>query len=274
MNYEMEELLPVVGRLAEKYTAFESTSVTYEKAEQLMGAVLYCIQEIEPPETEALAPAKSIPAQQAYEMGIACVEKKAKEALEMYNKILPDFHWYGNCCLYDTFVTELPEFFKWYDIRFEPQNTILTLDYPVLKDISRYTGVDKIYQYIHCIYLEQNFLHKFSEADVTKILSNYHKEYQELAENICEIVLQSVIWHILAGKQFLAQDFLEEDFTRIQEILRQSTREDLIGKLVYNLQSFLHQYFDDTEELAKYLTEAVPGIIIRMKAAGRVDLPV
>ena len=44
MHYEMEELIPIVGRLAEKYTANESTSVTYEKAEQLMGAVLYCMR--------------------------------------------------------------------------------------------------------------------------------------------------------------------------------------------------------------------------------------
>ena len=44
--YTMEELVPVVGRLAEKYCAGESSSVTYEKAEQLMGAVLYCIHEV------------------------------------------------------------------------------------------------------------------------------------------------------------------------------------------------------------------------------------
>ena len=40
MDYEMEELVPIVGKLAEKYTAHESTSITYEKAEQLMEAVL------------------------------------------------------------------------------------------------------------------------------------------------------------------------------------------------------------------------------------------
>lgn len=46
MDYEMEELVPIVGKLAEKYTSHESTSITYEKAEQLMGAVLYCIHEL------------------------------------------------------------------------------------------------------------------------------------------------------------------------------------------------------------------------------------
>ena len=33
MNYEMEELVPIVGKLAEKYTGYESTSITYEKAD-------------------------------------------------------------------------------------------------------------------------------------------------------------------------------------------------------------------------------------------------
>ena len=37
MNYEMEELFPIVGRLAERYTGMDSTSVSYEKAEQAIG---------------------------------------------------------------------------------------------------------------------------------------------------------------------------------------------------------------------------------------------
>ena len=45
MGYGMNDLIPVVARLAEKYVGGDSTSVTYEKAEQLMEAVLYCIHE-------------------------------------------------------------------------------------------------------------------------------------------------------------------------------------------------------------------------------------
>ena len=38
MELTMEELVPIVGKLAEKYTAFEHTSMTYEEAQQLMQA--------------------------------------------------------------------------------------------------------------------------------------------------------------------------------------------------------------------------------------------
>ncbi len=70
MDYKMEELIPVVSRLAEKYTAFEDSSVTYEKAEQLMEAVLYCIRELERSDENLIAVGKELcSAQQAYETG-------------------------------------------------------------------------------------------------------------------------------------------------------------------------------------------------------------
>jgi hypothetical protein len=45
MKYSQEELMPVVAKLAARYTSNESTSISYDKARQLMGAVIYCIKE-------------------------------------------------------------------------------------------------------------------------------------------------------------------------------------------------------------------------------------
>lgn len=129
--YGMEELVPLVGKLADRYNGYEDTSVTYEKAQQLMGAVLYCIREAMWAGGNAMASREKVPAQQMYEAGLKAVEEKVKKALEIYNEMMPEFDSYGNRCLYDTFVKGLPEFFKWYDMRFYPQDTILTLDYPL-----------------------------------------------------------------------------------------------------------------------------------------------
>ena len=84
--------------------------------------------------------------------------------------------------------SEMPEFFKWYDIRFNPKDTILTLDYPVTRDLSGYTGIDRIYEYLKCIRKEQDFLHSFPESYVRGVLRKYCFGYQEMIENIYEIV--------------------------------------------------------------------------------------
>ena len=45
MGYQLEELIPLVAELATGYGGYEHTSITYERAEMLMEAVLYCIHE-------------------------------------------------------------------------------------------------------------------------------------------------------------------------------------------------------------------------------------
>lgn len=190
-GYEMDSLIPIVAKLAEKYTGGESTSISYERAEQLMEAVLYCIRQGQQ-EGERKLPAGELPlAQAAYETGVRCVEQKVKVTLQLYNQLAADFKWYGNQCLYDTFVNGMPEFFKWYDVQFAPQETILTLDYPIQKDLSGFCGIDRIFEYLKCIRLEQNILKSFPEEEILLALETFHPGYGNMIENLCEAVALS-----------------------------------------------------------------------------------
>lgn len=194
INYEMEELVEIVAELAEEYTGKESTSITYEKAEQLMEAVLYCIRATE---NEALGgedsyavidTTTSFTAKEAYLHGYRLVVEKTQKTLEKYNQLMMRFDDYGNRCLYDTVVKGIPEFFKWYDARFFPQNTILCLDYPVREDLSRFSGIDRIDAYLDCIINEQNELQKMGRGVVIQKLLSYSEDYQELIENLTELI--------------------------------------------------------------------------------------
>lgn len=267
MDYEMEELVPIVGKLAEKYTSHESTSITYEKAEQLMGAVLYCIHELWESSGNAPSLNKKLSAQRAYEMGAAYVRDKTGKALDLYNRILPEFCHYENKCLYDTFVKGIPEFFKWYDIQFEPQNTILTLDYPLLKDISEYTGIDKIFEFIKSIGLEQKFLKLFPAGYVINILSKDNRNWQESMDNICEIVFIHVIGHIILGKSLTVIELEEDDYSYMQKIFKQATLEDIKKQLTTALEIFIKNYYENDRELLNYLSGAISGIVVRLKNA-------
>ena len=78
-EHELEELFPLAVKLALRYTNDESSSVTYERAEYLMEAVLYCIRECE--KQEALRAKQRLPAKLAYEQGLALVREKTKRLL-------------------------------------------------------------------------------------------------------------------------------------------------------------------------------------------------
>lgn len=268
MEYTIEELVPVVGKLAEKYTAGESTSITYEMAEQLMGAVLYCIHELEESGYNSLIlNEEMMTAQKAYEIGALYVEEKAKKALDLYNEVLKGFCHYENQCLWDTVVKELPEFFKRYNTRFEPQNTILTIDYPVLKDISAYTGIDKIYEFIKCIYCEQRFLNLFPANYVITILSKYNGHWKGSIENVCEEVLICVIGHFLVGKPLTQVDLDEADYSCIKEKFAQTDLNDISQRLGNMVETFVKDYCENDRDLLGYLSGAIKGIVVRLKNA-------
>lgn len=267
MDYEMEELVPIVGKLAEKYTAYESTSIPYEKAEQLMGAVLYCIHELEEIDGNPLALNERISAQRAYELGVSYVEEKTEKALNLYNKIMPEFYHYENQCLYDTFIKGIPEFFKWYDIQFEPQNTILCLDYPVLKDISAYTGIDRIYEFIKSICLEQKFLKIFPTSYIINVLSKNNRNWKESVDNICETIFAYVIGHILAGKSLAEFELSKSDHSCIQEVLLQTDFENIKKRMEVALKILVKDYYENDRELFHYLSGAIADIVTRLKNA-------
>lgn len=269
MDYEMEALLPIVGKLAEKYTAGESTSVPYEKAEQFMGAVLYCIQESVQFHQNSMISKEGLSVQAAYESGKMYVEEKTKKALTLYHKILPGFRYFENQCLYDTFVKGLPEFFKWYDVLFYPQNEIVSLDYPVLKDISDDRGVDKVYEFLKCIELEQMFLERFPTAYVIKILSRYDDQYREMMGNICEIVFTSVVGHMLTGIPLSDVAFQEGDYQKIQDIFVHSELCEIERSVRQTVKAFVLEYYGDCGDLETYLEGAIHGILIRMDHAAR-----
>ncbi len=170
----MEELLPIVAKLSEKYTGGDSTSVTYETAQELMEAVLYCVREYEQNQTYGyeLTSEFGIAAAECYRRGYELVVRKVKKMRLFYNKLVSRFCSYG-CRNYEDVMTKgLPEFFRRYDPLFAPQKTILTLDYPTLLPVEGLSGIDAIEQYLNNISLEQRFLGAFDESCVCEVLSS------------------------------------------------------------------------------------------------------
>lgn len=75
--YSMEDLIPIVGKLAEEFTAKESSSVTYERARSLMEAVIYCMAHLKTGDNSITT--GRLPAIDAYQLGYDAVIQKVRE---------------------------------------------------------------------------------------------------------------------------------------------------------------------------------------------------
>lgn len=185
--YSMEEMIPIVGKLTEEFTANASSSVTYERAKQFMEAVIYCIAHLEL--RDSLVTSQGVlPAKDAYQLGYGAVIEKVKETQKKYRELMEFFDHYGNRNYRDTVEKALPGFFLYYDAKFAPMENIITMDYPVFGMDMSLEGIDMIRQYVDAIWEEQNYLRNFPRNYIVSKLRSFHPNYEKEYFNIKEIV--------------------------------------------------------------------------------------
>lgn len=270
MDGQMEELLPIVSELAQEYAGYESTSITYEKAQSLMEAVLFCLNEYNHSDTNSLVQG-NISVKEQYNIGAGLLSEKVENIRNIFNEISFQFEDYGVKCLYDTVQKGIPQFLKWYDIKFCPQNTILTLDYPLLIDCSSLAGADAVYKYIRTIQTEQIFLGRLDRNYVRLILEKYNPEYKNMIENICSIVLTNIIGHIAIKKPFHEIEFLYEEYLQLSKLFAGKSISDIENVIKPLIQKIVNQFYEGETDMLEYLCHETNNIAVRIYTANQYE---
>lgn len=191
LMYSMEELIPIVSRLTERYTSNDSSSVTYETAQMLMEAVVYCIREASGGGNEVVLANELADPQVMYQAGYEKVLEKTKQALQRFNYLNQIFCDYGNTFLRET-LADMGVFFSKYDPRFAPQDHIVFFDYPIRIAQDDLCGIDYVEQYLAHLGAEQLYLKEYPREQIEQILSEYDRGYRDIPINLCEIVKEAM----------------------------------------------------------------------------------
>ena len=269
MEYTLEELMPVVAKLSRKYTSGESTSVTYERANSLMEAALYCIGECE--DEYALAGEHILSAEEAYGLGYQRIVERVKRTRESYNDMIVHFNAYGNENYHDTVTRALPGFFLYYDARFEPGENVITMDYPTLIPIRDVSGIRAIEKYVAYIRLEQKFMEVFPEEYVREILRRFHKSYEKLFCNICSILLRNILGCILIGMGTEPIAERETEYERLKQVVSRYSKEQLKAVLETMICRMVREKWGDDKELEEYLNADIADFVAELMTTARND---
>lgn len=260
-NFSEEELLQIVAERVRKFTSNESTSVTYTKARQIMGSILYCMEDWEEEQINldennadtTIRTKADINAKEAFQIGLNKKKMKIKSALVLYNKLRNTFCYYENECYRDTVISGMEGFFKVYDVEFDATNHILTLDYPLIKEVCKLKGIDLIYEYLYRTVLEQRFLKRFEEQNVIKILSGYHQNHTEYIINICKLVLRNVMGCMLINKPIYDLTMDNNNRSEIKERYEAYSLAELEQLILGLLDKLIREEFEDDRSLFQYL---------------------
>ena len=267
-DYMIEELIPIVEMLADKYTSKDSSSISYEQAEQLMEAVLYCIRHCG--KDNQLTGSEKLPANEAYQIGFKNLFQKVRKTQELYNEMVICFKAYGNENYCDTVIKAIPGFFRYYDIRFAPQKTLITMDYPILCPSSG-SGIDAIENYISCISLEQKFMGALPDEYVYKVLYHFQSDYRNQFYNICSIMLRHVLGHMLLGKR-LGEASADKDYIILRKLILEHDSRWLEVVLIQHLHTLIKEKYHQEKMLEYYLQSDIKDFVTELRHAANHDV--
>ncbi|MEN6391415.1 MAG: DUF6179 domain-containing protein [Syntrophomonas sp.] len=200
-----EQLMPLLAELILKYTRGESSSVTVETAQRLLGSLLYStdayLKSFRHKEAAINCLTSSCPAE-IYGKGQALISTCLEQTRILYQEVkerkmnipIKGYNY--------SIDEDLPDFLNQYDPLFNAQDTMAGIDYPLFSDNMRLQGIFYIEQYLKKLSMETDFCHLFSPADINQLLRDYGRVYRiDIAEaliNVFEIIFINSVFSFLA----------------------------------------------------------------------------
>lgn len=265
MEYSIEELIPIVEKLTGKYTSLESSSITYETARMLMSAVLYCIEEYHNTSEYEISAGEKVDATIAYQCGYDLVISKVFQSKKIYESIIEDFNDFKCRNCRDTILKGIPQFFLRYDPKFNPQDHLLTLDYPTIKPINSLLGVNAVYQYLCNIKTEWDFLNEFDTKRVEYLLEKICIDYKNMFfDNISNAVLLTSLGCILADKPVDMLELQTTDIESIENFFENDSVDKAEQKIRMLLSKLFIQGFRASTEMEDYFLNLSREFAVRI----------
>ena len=221
----------ILKDLIMRYTKGESTSVTVEKAEKLIIGIWYTIdaymKTFENLEI-AIDTLKKEEISYIYERGKGVLKEDFKITEKLYEKTLKN-QICTDLIAYNTTLSGIENFFKYYDLEFEPDENAADIDYPLIFDDWDMMGLYYMKNYLWNLYVENEICNKFDNKDIHKILKTYGDiykiDYRDLLINIFEMTINNAVFSILCNSNYL--EIEKEEFEKLNNNLKKITTEEV-----------------------------------------------
>lgn len=255
-NFMNNDIIYLLGERVEKFTMGDSTSVTKETAERILGSILYCIKSDSNNTIKnldkSLIKKENLDIRTAFYNGLLIKKEKIKKAKILCEDIKREFCFIDNCYYKDIIWKGMEAFFKNYDVEFNPQYNVLTLDYPLYIEIENLSGIDLIYEYLKRFYIEERFLKKFEIYVIEEVLRGYNENFNNLVINICKIILRNALICKILNKNIYELDVKEIGLDKIKKYIDNNTQEKMVRLIDEKLKLLLKELSLEEEVFYTY----------------------
>lgn len=225
-------LWELLGKVTERYTMGDSSSVPVEVTEELFKSICFLLNKEMKKSKDKIDLLKSEDLQEVWKISWKTIEEDIKKGKALLEEVIRSSVGIENISYNDT-VMEIGKGIKSYDFRFFAHEIPCSIDYQLSNPVSEeLQGIDFINEYLKRLLFENKFCNNFDKEKVIKVLKSYCEDYEGLLINIFEPVLTNVI-----GLNILEANIFDLEITNYErkillDIFKEINIEEIQEKLI------------------------------------------
>ncbi|MEA4964544.1 MAG: DUF6179 domain-containing protein [Oscillospiraceae bacterium] len=196
----MPNLWALLGEQTARYTMGDSTSVSMERAQELMASLWYTLKKAL---GDGQMSGQMLLTGELYTLvqrGQAVILAEKEAARQLWKRACLTAPRFENDFYRDTLIG-IGQFFKEYDCYYFAHQIPCSIDYPLLSAVSEsLEGVDYVTEYLKRLLMENNLLRRFDQSGVSAVLESISGDYRSNYLNLCEQPLVNAIGRALNKK--------------------------------------------------------------------------
>lgn len=253
-----------------KLTGGESTSISVEKAGELLSSIFYTLDIASKSDTLVGDKLTKRDLENLLSNGRCILNEKRKSVYVEWKLMYADSPNIPNVYFRDT-LCELGKFFHQYDTYFYADMIPCSITYPLLCNVSEsLKGITFIERYIHSLQIENDFLNCFEISTLASLYRSVFSDYEELLFNLSDQVLTNAIGLSLIGGDVKKLCIREDERERILFVLQEKST----GEVEYCIRNATRSACKDLgirdisakEYLENAAAKTVPHILEALKA--------
>lgn len=253
----------LLERRTAMYTMGDSTSVPRNVAAELLLSISFVLG-IDPGRPQVPKRLLSVDLEGEYRRRLDDIAARVAAAEELWRRACETMPLIENIALRDT-LKSVGEFFKWYDYRSMAHDIPASVDYPLCHPVPEtLRGIDYIAEYVRRLMIEADFLRRFDQKAVERVLAASSPDYIELLVNLYEPVATNAIGLALIGKDPHGLIIAEEDRAEIARRLEPLGDKARLRVLRQAAVSACEAVGVGDEAAEEYLSDLVPELLPRI----------
>ncbi|GEM_PF-6695547 len=231
-NYKLNfEETAVSGRIyallcrqCQNYCGVDSSSISYERAEELLSSLLYTLSLVAEADEVELTEVVMRDAEAALLRGTKILDEKRRNLPIFYQNIIDIAPEIDNIYYLST-MSEIGCFFKRYEIYFSAHEIPCSIDYQLLRPVPESRlGISFIEEYLYRISLENQILRYFDPREVEYLQQRNTPNYNDVPLNLCEPIFKNAIGIILCQSDRKSLIFTQSDCKKLAKSLQNLTK--------------------------------------------------